>query len=185
MSESSIKRDEHFQNTQRLAGSAMSALGKAMNMLLQNSDDNLDTLKLLGFLSDTGKLIAHLHNAETIARRAFIAPGFSKSVKSILDKSNRGNFLFGDNLTEKINEVNSLEKILKTLKPSLPTKKPYTSKSGSLNSKSSFTKNQKQQWTSYNQKSQPRQSMKSHQTFHHQLKPSMRKHRTSTKYPRK
>ena len=32
------------------------------------------------------KLISHLHNVATIARRAFIAPGYSKPVKLILDK---------------------------------------------------------------------------------------------------
>ena len=74
MGEWSFKRDEHFRNSQRLAGSALSALGQDINLLLDNPTKGLDVLKLLEYLSDAGKLISHLHNAETIARRAFVAP---------------------------------------------------------------------------------------------------------------
>ena len=117
MGESSVKRDEHFQNSQRLAVSVLSALGQGINLLLDNSGEGLDVIKLLEYLSDAGKLITHLHNAETIARRAFIAPGYSNSVKLILDESNRDTYPFGNDLMDKINEVSSLEKISKTLKP--------------------------------------------------------------------
>ena len=118
MSEQAIKRDEHFQETQRLAGSALSVLGSAMKSLLEKTEEQLDVMKLLELLSDSGQLMTDFHHTETVARRAFIAPGFSKSVKSILDKTDRDKFLFGSNITEKINEAGSLEKLVKTIKPS-------------------------------------------------------------------
>ena len=153
MSEQAIKRDEHFQDTERLAGSALSALGSAMNLLLEKTEEQLDVMKLFELLSDAGQLITDLHHTETVARRAFIAPGFSKSVKTILDKTDRGKFLLGDNITEKINEASSLEKLVKTIKPSTIPRKAYNKNSNSLNSKSSSTKDQGSSGTSNNQKS--------------------------------
>ena len=39
MGELSVRREEHFKNSQRLAGSALLALGQGINLLLDNSDE--------------------------------------------------------------------------------------------------------------------------------------------------
>ena len=80
-----------------------------MNLLLEKTEEQLDVMKLLELLSDTGQLMTNLHYTETVSRWAFIAPGFGKSVKFILDKTDIGNFLFGDNITEKASEASSFD----------------------------------------------------------------------------
>ena len=139
MNDVSRKRDDHFQDIQRLAGSALSAIGPAISNLVGEAE--LNPLHQLELLSDTGKLIIDLHHSVSKARRAFITPGYSKSVKEILDlASDNQAFLFGEKLSEKVSEVKSLEKTSKDMKPSFGRKNLAPKSSGSLNTKSSSSR---------------------------------------------
>ena len=139
MNDVSRKRDDHFQDIQRLASSALSAIGPAISNLL--GEDELNPLHQLELLSDAGKLIIDLHHSASKARRAFITPGYSKSVKEILDlASDNQAFLFEEKLSEKVSEVKSLEKTSKDMKPSFGPKNLAPKPSDSLNTKSSLSR---------------------------------------------
>lgn len=121
--DTAIKRDKYLMNAQNIRGSAMSALGIAITMLLTPSDEGVDEYKLLECLADAGRLLAWAHRLDTMSRKALIIPALDKSVKGILDETKPGVFLFGDNLAEKIKSVKSIEKVGLELKSQPITQK--------------------------------------------------------------
>lgn len=118
LNETGVKRDQLFTLEQNLAGSALSALGKGITMILKDEEEPLDRLELLEKLADAGKLMAQLHFQVSSARRAFISPILTKSMKNLLQTTKPGSLLFGEKLTEKIKTAKSMEKIGKEIKAS-------------------------------------------------------------------
>ncbi|XP_074110087.1 uncharacterized protein LOC141534558 [Cotesia typhae] len=148
LNESGVKRDKLFTAEQNLVGSAMSAVGDSISLILKDDEEPVDHLVLLERLADTGKLLAQLHFQISSARKSFISPVLSKPMKELLQKTKLGVFLYGEKLTEKIKAVKSIKKFGKEMKNTLPTstttsfnkftktnQKPVTSRS--LNWKSS------------------------------------------------
>ena len=89
---------------------------------------------LLDHLWDTGKLLSEIFYSETKARRAYITPGMSKPIKDLMDKSDSGTYLFGDNVEEKIMKARTMEKISKDIKSiPLPNNKNAPKPAGSGN----------------------------------------------------
>ena len=72
---------------------------------------------LLDYLWDSGKLLSEIFYSETTARRAYITPRMSKTIKELMDKSDSDIYLFGDNVEEKIKKARTMEKISKDIKP--------------------------------------------------------------------
>lgn len=115
MNDVSKKRDDHFQDLQRLAGSALSSLGLAISDLL--GEEEFDPFKQLELLSDAGKLLTEIFHSISVARRAFITPGYTKVVREILDSaSDNPAFLFSDKLNEKVTEAKNFEKLGRDMK---------------------------------------------------------------------
>lgn len=110
ISESASKRDNFIVENERMAGSALSALGSVLSSLMSD-DDSVNKLEFIQKISDAGKLILEIHHNETNSRKAFILPSVSRQVRSILQESEQGTRLFGDNLTDKIKEANAIEKL--------------------------------------------------------------------------
>lgn len=63
----------------------MVALDTAITMLLVNNEEGINRLQLIENLCDASKLLAATHYKESLARRAFISPRISKSLRSTLD----------------------------------------------------------------------------------------------------
>lgn len=57
LNEASLKRDKHFVDSQCMIGSAMSALGSAIALLLNKKEEGVDKNELLKLMCDAGKLI--------------------------------------------------------------------------------------------------------------------------------
>lgn len=114
LKETAQKRDKHFVYAQRLAGTALSAMGIAITSLLK--EDAIDKLKLLELLSDAAKLLIEVHHKESSARIAYILPGMSKQIKAVLEETTPDTLLFGHGLTEKLQDAIALEKLGKELK---------------------------------------------------------------------
>lgn len=127
LNESGIKRDRLFISEQNLVGSAMSAVGESISMILKDDEEPVDRLVLLERLVDAGKLMSQLHFQISSARRSFIAPVLSKQVKEMLHKTKPGAWLYGEKLSEKIKAAKSMEKIGKEMK-SVPIPFPSSSK---------------------------------------------------------
>lgn len=116
LNDASLKRDRHFVDSQCLIGSALSALGSAITMLLYDKKEVVDRDDLLRLLCDTGKLMTQLHHKESLARKAYILPNLEKKAKTVLAKTETDKFLFGENLSEKLKSARALEKTALDLK---------------------------------------------------------------------
>ncbi|XP_051169559.1 uncharacterized protein LOC127286935 [Leptopilina boulardi] len=139
MNDIAKKRDDHFQDLQRLTGSALAAIGPAISNLL--GEEQLQPLQHLQLLSDAGKMMTELFHAISIARRAFITPGYSKTVRDILNTSTENQvYLFNDKLNEKVNEAKTFEKLNRDMKNAHGSAGNFQKPSGSLNSRSSSSK---------------------------------------------
>ena len=115
LSESAIKRDSYFINTQNLLGAALTGLGLAVSALHTNKA--LDRPFLLSTLYDVGKILTDLHNSQLLGRKSCIIPNIlNKNFKSILENSNPDEFIFGLNLSDKLKEAKVLEKMGNELK---------------------------------------------------------------------
>ncbi|XP_070165891.1 uncharacterized protein [Polyergus mexicanus] len=183
LNETASKRDDHFCDSQNLAGSALSALSLAITKLF-SEDEAIDNLKLIEYISDAGKLIAELHHKELVARRAFILPGLQKKTKTLLENTDIGPLLFGEKLREKLKEARSLEKMGKDLKLQAPLKKPFN-KSNFLNQKSSFGRNQEtSQASKARQQGRSTVSQRSRQSSSRQYNQNRQSNKTSTYYRR-
>lgn len=127
LNESMLNRDKKFVLEQKMAGSALSALGQGISMILNDQEEPLDRLELLKRFADAGKLLTHIHYQFSVARKAFVSPLLTKSIKTVLEKTKPGPLLFGENLIEKINSAKSIEKISKDIR-NVPV--PSTSSAG-------------------------------------------------------
>ncbi|KAL7304017.1 hypothetical protein TKK_0003488 [Trichogramma kaykai] len=107
--EATMKRDEHFRQTQNDIGSALSAVGSAISLIL-NEDTEIDKFDLLGKLFDAGGLLADTFHKHTKARKAYISPTL-QSVKHVLKKTKSEKYLYGSKLVEAINNDKALDKL--------------------------------------------------------------------------
>ncbi|XP_043465394.1 uncharacterized protein LOC122500502 [Leptopilina heterotoma] len=136
MTDVAKKRDDHFQDLQRLVGSALSSVGLAISDLL--GEEEFDPFKQLQLLSDAGKLLTEMFHSISVARRAFITPGYTKVVRDILESAtDNPAFLFGDKLNEKVTEAKTFEKLGRDMKgiqgnKNNSSRQPLNSRSSSL-----------------------------------------------------
>lgn len=93
LSKTGVKRDQLFTLEQNLAGSALSALGQGIRMIIRDEGEPLDCLELLEKLADAGKLMVQLHYQVSSARRAFVSPILTKSMKNLLKATKPGSLL--------------------------------------------------------------------------------------------
>ncbi|XP_043269287.1 uncharacterized protein [Venturia canescens] len=83
--------DEGNASIQVLTASAMSAVGKALTMLLRDSAEFQDekAKKLTNFLEDTGKILAHIFHIHLLSRRSKIIP----KIREVFDSKCRKNLI--------------------------------------------------------------------------------------------
>lgn len=130
LNESLTRRDKYAAATQNLAGSALSALGPVVSKLLANQE--LSSKDILANVWDAARMIGEIHRSQTKARRACIIPSLPKHLATPLERREPDEFLFGNNLNEKIREIKTMEKLSHELKIN-PNKKPATQSSTHLN----------------------------------------------------
>lgn len=121
MTEIASKRDEHFAQTQNCIGSAISALGAAVSMMLEDPEDGIDQEALMKYLCDTGKLLTDVFHQQSQARRAFITPLMNKSVKPTVDTTKADEWLYGKKFAELVKEAKDVEKACSSIKPTSKT----------------------------------------------------------------
>lgn len=124
LNDSAIKRDKYFAITQNLAGSALSAIGKVIEPLLDPKKEKMDQKTTLSHLWDVAQLVTEIHHSQTSARRAYIMPSTNKQVSTVLEKTVPDSYLFGEKLAEKIKEAKALTKVGQEMKTQPIPKKP-------------------------------------------------------------
>lgn len=68
-------------------------------------------IQLLEYLCDARKLLTTSHHQELVARKYCIYPSFEKKVRTMLEELASDEFLFGNNLADKIKSVKNIEKV--------------------------------------------------------------------------
>lgn len=87
-------------DTQNCVGTAISALGAAISMMLEALEEGLDQEKFSDHLSHVGQLLTeifHHLNQHSIARKSFITPLLNKSLKPTLNTRTADEWLYSKN----------------------------------------------------------------------------------------
>lgn len=152
INESSIKRDRYFIITQNMIGTALSALAPAITSLIAMKSEEAN--KILGDVWNAARVMAEIHRSQTGARRACILPSLAKPVADALSKREADQFLFGQNLGDKLTQLKTLDKLGQEIKMQTP-KKPQPN---NLNWRSSSASQKPTSQTSYKVKPTPKTS---------------------------
>lgn len=116
LSEIAKKRDQHFVDTQNCVGTAMAALAGAVSMLIDPPQEGVDESVFTEYISHASQILADVFHQQTVARKSFITPQLNKGVKSVVDTLISREWLYGDNLKEKVKDVKEIEKACADIK---------------------------------------------------------------------
>ncbi|XP_013195598.2 uncharacterized protein LOC106138857 [Amyelois transitella] len=116
-------RDKRVESVQHHLGVGITALNRALTLLINNEGSKVTAIKLL---SDSSRILCDLHYVETQARIKFITPGLDKAFLNIVQDINRDEMLFGNKLSEKIKASKVIEKQGLQIKKTVPNPKPAT-----------------------------------------------------------
>lgn len=97
LSKSLLKRDKYLASSQTQLGSALSALGCVLNLLLNEStaDNNSVRKAALQPALDAGRILVDLHYQLSQSRRFCVVPLLDKMIKQIAINSKVETMLFG------------------------------------------------------------------------------------------
>lgn len=116
--ENVLKRDSILVDKQKLLATAITGVAKTVSSLLTTDpiDDDYKN-QIIKYLSDTGRLLCHLHFSETQARRTFVLACLNKEVKDNIKDLKRDNALFGKDLQESLKSMKAITKTGAELRP--------------------------------------------------------------------
>lgn len=106
-------RDEKIVERQRKISAGLGAAGLLINQFM--NVENVD-LKLIEKISDIGSIFSDLQHDENMIRKNLISSNINESFKNTLKEANPEEFLFGNDLEEKLKARELLEKSSKKLK---------------------------------------------------------------------
>lgn len=121
------KRDQHFADTQNCVGTAILALAAAVSAILDPPEDGVDEDLLTDYISQAGQILTEVFHQQSVARKSYITPQLNKNIKPIVETMLSKEWLYGDNLKEKVKDVKEIEKACadikekSSLKPSAKT----------------------------------------------------------------
>lgn len=124
-------RDNFNKDVQLKISLALSAMGKSMSLLLNDSSNITKEIRdvILTPLGDASHLLTHAFFVVSDSRRKLVLPTLNKSMKDILENTSPGEFLFGSNISESVREAKSLQSTGKELK-ALPSSFSFTPRGG-------------------------------------------------------
>ncbi|XP_050295521.1 uncharacterized protein LOC126735523 isoform X2 [Anthonomus grandis grandis] len=116
INDSAIQRDDKILKNQLQLSGAIVGIGKALSRLLIRSPlSHEKNLELLEWLSDSGRILCNLFHGQSVHRKTSILQwGFKQKLKDnfkkILHEAPISELLFGDNLSERLEQAKTLEK---------------------------------------------------------------------------
>lgn len=122
ITESLKTRDKKLENYQQQLGIGITAINRALTLLLTGGDQ-IQSIKIL---SDASRILCDLHYLNTETRIKLLTPSLDKSLLNVID-NNHDETLFGANLSEKIKAAKIIEKQGLSIKKNVPVTKPSTS----------------------------------------------------------
>nr|CAH7748210.1 unnamed protein product [Callosobruchus chinensis] len=127
-------RDNAHLQYQTSVGTALSALGSGLNILLQQDQNIPSDVKesLLKPFGDAGRILANVFASISSNRRKMILPLLAKNIKEIAETTVPTELLFGDELGDKIKSAKLAETTGKSIKATYTAshKSPYPKTGG-------------------------------------------------------
>lgn len=180
MGKISARRDAYQSSEQNQLGTAISALGIAMSLMLQKDKTPETQNEIFETVGNAAKILVDLHHLKSLSRKAFITPGLSQLVMNIAKETKVDNLLYGQDFSERLKVAKEVEKTGKDVakfvgqsdkKKTYPsfsrnTNKPYYKPRTDLNwespqsKKSSSSKRRGQNQTSSHSRTHQRNSRK-------------------------
>nr|CAI5851673.1 unnamed protein product [Callosobruchus analis] len=115
-------RDNAHLKYQASVGTALSALGSGLNILLQQDQNISPSVKesLLKRFGDAGRILANIFASISSNRRNMILPLLAKNVKELAETTVPTELLFGDELGDRIKSAKIAETTGKCIKATYP-----------------------------------------------------------------
>lgn len=110
-----LNRDSRLVLKQEKVAVCLSALSSLLSTLLKKEEIN--KLQFIENLSDSCKILVDLQRDESLTRKSLILSNINASLRDTLKETDVGEFLFGQQLEEKLKAAKLLEKSSKELKP--------------------------------------------------------------------
>lgn len=107
ITESTRNRDKKLVSCQQQLGAGVTAVNRAMDLLLNKE---FDKIKVIKHLSDACRILSDLHHRDSQTRIKLITPSLDKSFLNIIQDTCRDETLFGTKLSEKIKASKTVEK---------------------------------------------------------------------------
>lgn len=88
LSDIAKKRDQYFLDTQNCIGTAITALGAAVSLLIVSIDppeEDINEDVVTEYLSHSEQILADVFYQQSIARKSFITPQLNKNIKPTVD----------------------------------------------------------------------------------------------------
>ncbi|KAJ8727384.1 hypothetical protein PYW07_001503 [Mythimna separata] len=114
VSDTIINRDKKIETEQNQLGMGLTILGEALSMLI--NDNNTNRLKLISQLSDAARILTDLHYIQTKSRKNLIFPALDKKILEIVKEVERDDYLYGNNLSEKIKALQACQRTGQSIK---------------------------------------------------------------------
>lgn len=122
ITESLKNRDKKLEVMQEQLGKGITAISRAMSVILHNKDH----VKAIKMLSDATRILLDVHYSETQQRIKLLTPNLDKSFLTIIENECRDETLFGENLSEKIKSAKSIERQGLSIKKTTTAQKPIS-----------------------------------------------------------
>ncbi|XP_048489492.1 uncharacterized protein LOC125491471 [Plutella xylostella] len=117
-------RDKNLTVPQQQLGSGITAINRAMEVLLKGQD----TSTAIKHLSNACRILSDLHHMNTQSRIKLITPGLDRSFLHVIQDAERDETIFGNKLSEKIKAAKAIEKQgIQIKKVTAPNPKPSSS----------------------------------------------------------
>ncbi|KAB0802677.1 hypothetical protein PPYR_04863 [Photinus pyralis] len=116
-------RDNSYKEIHSRTATALTAMGRAMSLLLQDSSIAKDLRDaILMPLGDASRILVNSLFVISDTRRKLIVPTLNNNIKEALEKTKPGELLFGANVSECVRDAKSIQTAGKELKASTGTR---------------------------------------------------------------
>lgn len=125
--EATVTRDNRIVERQKRISVCLTAIGNAISGVLKLEDSQRK--EILSHLGTAGQLLTCIQRDEALVRKSLIQANLNTSLRGTLADSVTDQWLFGENLEEKLKAAKELERTSKDLKIAKVTTKPQQPKS--------------------------------------------------------
>lgn len=113
LDDAKIKRDARLIGKQQKITTCLAILGQCSADVIRG---NLETLSLLERLSEAGRLLADLQRDESLTRKSLVIANISSAFKDTLESAHVDEWLFGNDLADRLKTAKTLERSTQELK---------------------------------------------------------------------